>query len=373
MAATHLGNRKGRLAIAVGFLVATTYDLLFVGASQTVAVIQWLGAGVAALLCATLAIRFCAYQNQEIAPQPPTSRKPALLSWGICCGFACILMLIQGFCAQVTGYGGAGAGARFGLSGDIVSLVTRVLIVIYCLTTDHGPRPAVLSTALAAVWAVALTAITLSWGAANELGELLLEAGYNILQVAVLLMAFDAATRTSLPRLPLFCTALAALFANQITRLIGVLAISTPQADLHLMTATTCISLTVLVLAEGVALLVAHRRAAVVASVPPIAQQAPVPPTNQEAMGGFAQRELDFCRRFEQVCSMRGLTEREREVLFVAVHGYTIDGIAEQLTISRETVKSNLSRAYSRAGVNGKQGLLALMDSLPAASPGKDA
>lgn len=80
------------------------------------------------------------------------------------------------------------------------------------------------------------------------------------------------------------------------------------------------------------------------------------------ATSAFARQEADFCRRFEQACNTHGLTQREREILFTAIHGYTIDNIADRLSISRETVKSGLARAYARAGVNGKQAFLALMD-----------
>lgn len=55
-------------------------------------------------------------------------------------------------------------------------------------------------------------------------------------------------------------------------------------------------------------------------------------------------------------------SERERDLLFEALHGRTVEGVAETLFLSRDTVKTYLSRAYARAGVNNKQAVLKLID-----------
>lgn len=56
------------------------------------------------------------------------------------------------------------------------------------------------------------------------------------------------------------------------------------------------------------------------------------------------------------------ISERERDVLFEALHGRTVEGVAETLFLPRDTVKTYLSRAYARAGVNNKQAVLKLID-----------
>ncbi|WP_303203257.1 response regulator transcription factor [Raoultibacter timonensis] len=57
------------------------------------------------------------------------------------------------------------------------------------------------------------------------------------------------------------------------------------------------------------------------------------------------------------------LTEREKEVLREAMHGYSIDNIAKHLNLSSQTIKTYLSRSYSRLGVASKQAVLELLDS----------
>lgn len=49
-------------------------------------------------------------------------------------------------------------------------------------------------------------------------------------------------------------------------------------------------------------------------------------------------------------------------MLFEALHGRTVEGVAETLFLPRDTVKTYLSRAYARAGVNNKQAVLKLID-----------
>lgn len=73
-------------------------------------------------------------------------------------------------------------------------------------------------------------------------------------------------------------------------------------------------------------------------------------------------RGIEFCLKFEEFCEAKSLSDRERDVLFEALHGRTVEGVAEVLFLSRDTVKTYLSRAYARAGVNNKQAVLKLID-----------
>ena len=51
------------------------------------------------------------------------------------------------------------------------------------------------------------------------------------------------------------------------------------------------------------------------------------------------------------------LTEREREVAALAARRVPSKEIAAQLDLSRRTVDNHLQRAYSKLGVNDRQGL----------------
>ena len=48
------------------------------------------------------------------------------------------------------------------------------------------------------------------------------------------------------------------------------------------------------------------------------------------------------------------LTPREREVAFLIARGYTNPQIANELTITRETVKSHVSNILSKLGVDSR-------------------
>lgn len=53
------------------------------------------------------------------------------------------------------------------------------------------------------------------------------------------------------------------------------------------------------------------------------------------------------------------LTEREHQVLVMAIHGLTSAQIGERLFIGRRTVETHLGRAYSKLGVRTKRELIA--------------
>ncbi len=78
------------------------------------------------------------------------------------------------------------------------------------------------------------------------------------------------------------------------------------------------------------------------------------------------QDELDFQRRFEGFCEAYKIPERERQVLALAMRGHTIDAAAERLGLSRETVKTYLSRSYNRAGVGSRQAIREMIEGFEA-------
>lgn len=65
---------------------------------------------------------------------------------------------------------------------------------------------------------------------------------------------------------------------------------------------------------------------------------------------------------FDAFCDTYGLSAREREVVMQSIHGYSMENIGQHLGISRDTVKTHLQRAYRKAGIGGKQGLVEAID-----------
>ena len=59
------------------------------------------------------------------------------------------------------------------------------------------------------------------------------------------------------------------------------------------------------------------------------------------------------------------LSDREREVLALALAGLSAKAIADQLTLTQATIRSHLSRIYAKVGVGGRVELLAKLKSQP--------
>jgi DNA-binding CsgD family transcriptional regulator len=59
------------------------------------------------------------------------------------------------------------------------------------------------------------------------------------------------------------------------------------------------------------------------------------------------------------------LSDREREVLALALTGLSAKAIADQLTLTQATIRSHLSRIYAKLGVGGRVELLAQIKSQP--------
>jgi DNA-binding CsgD family transcriptional regulator len=59
------------------------------------------------------------------------------------------------------------------------------------------------------------------------------------------------------------------------------------------------------------------------------------------------------------------LSDREREVLALALTGLSAKAIADQFTLTQATIRSHLSRIYAKVGVGGRVELLAKLKSQP--------
>lgn len=79
-------------------------------------------------------------------------------------------------------------------------------------------------------------------------------------------------------------------------------------------------------------------------------------------LGGFlalrwrlGQRQVDQPNNEGlQIRNQEDFSERELEVLLFVCHGYTNSEIAEQLSISANTVKTHLKNIYSKLGVSNR-------------------
>ena len=63
----------------------------------------------------------------------------------------------------------------------------------------------------------------------------------------------------------------------------------------------------------------------------------------------------------DRVAITHGLSERERDLLPMVVQGRSIKDIADELVVSRNTVKSHLSHVYAKFGVHAREELMAAL------------
>jgi len=71
---------------------------------------------------------------------------------------------------------------------------------------------------------------------------------------------------------------------------------------------------------------------------------------------------VDDLLRAEHLPDVSTLSEREREVLALALDGLSAQAIADRMSLTEATVRSHLSRIYSKLGVAGRVELLAQMN-----------
>ena len=73
-----------------------------------------------------------------------------------------------------------------------------------------------------------------------------------------------------------------------------------------------------------------------------------------------AGRDLGaFCARRRALLGLSPLSPRELEVLTLAGQGHPVSKIAENLTISRSTVKTHLAHIYRKLGVGDRTAAVA--------------
>lgn len=95
---------------------------------------------------------------------------------------------------------------------------------------------------------------------------------------------------------------------------------------------------------------------------------APLVPVLRQAEGDAERKAADgaLVRLVEEAAApasgpSEALTEREREIMAIIADGATVAQAAEQLVVSRETVKKHLGNIYSKLGVHSKMQAVALL------------
>ncbi len=73
--------------------------------------------------------------------------------------------------------------------------------------------------------------------------------------------------------------------------------------------------------------------------------------------------ETDISQSLDGVADMYHLTEREREILVLAYHGYTNPDIAKKLNISFNTSKSHMHHIFEKLDVNSRVELVHMINS----------
>lgn len=75
-------------------------------------------------------------------------------------------------------------------------------------------------------------------------------------------------------------------------------------------------------------------------------------------------------RRCDTLAAERGLSPREREVLYYLGRGYNHGYVAEKLYISENTVRTHVRHIYGKLGIGSREELLALIDAEDVATAG---
>ena len=367
--ATRLDPRVASVTIASGLLLATVYDLAMGGVGGPAATVQWIVGAGGALALSALGTRLSrrVETTPAVAGVTVSNRRLAQVVAAVVA-----LMTVQGLFSQVFGLGGVGQGAFYGMSYSVFVTVVRAAVIAACLAaTVAVPPPAALLASGSCVWAFSLGLIAFGGDArVSSAGALLLEMGYSALQTVPLLAAVYCARTDAARSDPILCAGAAALFSNQVSRVVAAAFVQPGQLGDMSLAFWAYVCACFVALASVAILAMGGMKAG---GEVPLETARPMTATAaQMPCEPLVKRGQRFSTGLFVVCERYGLTERERDVLYETLHGRTIDGTAERLGLSRETVKTISSRAYARMGANGKADVLTLIDAVTDGIPSSD-
>lgn len=266
--------------------------------------------------------------------------------------FICALTLAWGLFAQMTG---EGAYAFFDTTSEIAMVAVRLLLVAVGVQVGRTVSFEKLAVLLAMVWATGILVVGLLWGAiAPSTSALVIKGGLYALQAFSLVLVVRATAQNPGDFYYVGGLVMASLMGAHASRLAMLLVFANAPVMGDAAVGVVALGSWFVAAALAVPLVLLLRQ--------PAQSDASRDPSPTFALPELGRRNLEFYDRFERFCLAHDLSERERDVLLETLHGYTVDAVGEKLGLSRETVKTYLSRIYSRAGVGGRQELLLALD-----------
>ena len=298
--------------------------------------------------------------------------------------FVCVLLLVQGCYSQLTGLGSADNIQAFNLFTELFAAGVRAIVLVYCLTRSADIPLSHVSACAGTIFLVGIPAVYVSWGSDWYLigSHIVNSARYALLPLAAI-VGVQACKRFPMYETPILFVTIALTNSCYISRFVtsmlvdptGSIAGILPGFSFASMWVVACATTAYLLVLRHIEKTAADLPASSALSQAPSTLEAPTavraidgnsPAATGSPLGTLAaspalMREIDFYQKLAALCDKAQLTEREREILSEVLHGYSVDSIASRLNLSSSTVKTYLSRAYGRFGVNSRQGVLDLL------------
>ena len=184
----------------------------------------------------------------------------------------------------------------------------------------------------------------------SSISTVVLNAGYSAMELLLVLMVCTISYGTNASTIWLFSLLAAAQFGM---RAIGS-CVGTFVSELNAPFATTAVSVAVLILIVMITLSLISEKNLF------LFWKAESKAAGQE--GEKPSAEQRTATRVNALSAACGLTERETEVLQLAVQGKTNINIAHDMFISEGTVKAHLHHIYQKLGISSRKELFALVD-----------
>ena len=373
--AMRLERRTGGVVVAGGFLIVNVWDAFFVNASPETCTVQWIAGIVLVPLFLVLWLKNDRWRRSETAGAPvPDCPLPANRLVPLA---ACILLVLltTGVFVNFTGIGGTGSNAFFDLSVNIYLILVRVTVVAYVVMRPG--RPTLVGLTAFGVVGITVSVVTtvLAWDTEIRFfGAMAVESVLYVMQPLILVVGMEVGRTYQGKTGEILLAAIGVDFANHVTRLLTPFFSTGSLADLSGLTVAhvAVLSLGCICLCAVAGWLLDNTREH--ASNENASVDAETPSDQAGSLDDpVLLREIAFYRNFRTVADSARLADREREVLYEAMHGYSADHIGERLAVSSQTVKTYLGRAYQKLGVRTKQEALRLLDSTGERQPAETA
>lgn len=379
-------TRQIAISIAAGFLLLNLYDGFFLGASEAVRLLQRpAGLLLVAVLAGVLSYRVRGWAKPAIEargdqPQPiscavavPAKEQPETIADCVLLAvFVSVVLLIQGVYSQLTGLGSAGNAHAFNMFAEVFAAGVRIAVLVYCLLNKNELSMMHIAACALLICLVGIPAVELLWRTdAYLVGSHVINSARYVLLPIVSIFGVQMARRFPGKSTFLIFLAIASTNSCYVSRFAALVFVDDIAANFDsILPITSLCSMWAVACIVPALLLVRRRlrlrddRDADPAEVSSAETAQPgIPPSLLEAADPSLMREILFYQRLESLCDKAQLTEREKEILRGVLHGYSIDRIADRLNLSSSTVKTYLSRAYTRFGVTSRQAVLSLLDS----------